>query len=154
MVWKPRVVVASILEQDGRYLVVEEEIAGRMTLNQPAGHLEYGETILDAARRETLEETGYRFEPEALLGMILAQNDDPDRVYLRFAFCGRIVEKVEGYQLDDDITDTHWLTPDEIRHHPRLIPRNELVLHSIDLYERGIRLPLDSLHDMSMEFNR
>ena len=154
MVWKPRVVVASVLERDGRYLVVEEEIAGQMTLNQPAGHLEYGESILDAVRRETLEETGYRFEPEALLGMILGQNDDPDRVYLRFAFRGRIIEQVEGYQLDDDIVAAHWLTPDEIRNHSRLIPRNELVLHSIELYERGIRLPLDSLHYMPMEFNR
>ncbi len=154
MVWKPRVVVASVLAREGRYLMVEEEIAGQMTLNQPAGHLEYGESLLDAVRRETLEETGYRFEPESLLGVILGQNEDPERVYLRFAFCGQISGQVEGYPLDDDIIATHWLSPDEIRQHPRLLPRNELVLHSIELYESGIRLPLESLHYMPMVFNR
>ena len=154
MVWKPRVVVASVLERDGRYLMVEEETNGRMTLSQPAGHLEYGETLLEAVKRETLEESAYRFEPEALLGMMMAHNDKPDHVDLRFAFCGRIIEKVADYQLDADISTTHWLTPDEIRHHERLIPRSSLVLHTIEVYERGVRLPLDSLHDMPIEFKR
>ncbi|MGB0845743.1 MAG: NUDIX domain-containing protein [Thiolinea sp.] len=151
MVWKPRVVVASVLEQNNRYLMVEEKIAGRMTLNQPAGHLEYGESIIEAAKRETLEETGYLFEPEALLGMILAKNSDPERVYLRFAFCGKVIRKIEDYQIDADIAAVHWLSEEEIRHHSRLIPRNELVLHSIELYKQGVRLPLDSLHILSME---
>ena len=146
MVWKPRAVVASIIEQDGRYLMVEETIGGQQRLNQPAGHLEYGENILEAAKRETLEETGYRFEPEALLGTILGHSADPDRVYLRFAFTGQVIEKVAGYTIDPDITATHWLTEDEIRNHPRLKPRNEFVLHSIELYKQGVRLPLDCLH--------
>ncbi|MEZ5477826.1 MAG: NUDIX hydrolase [Thiolinea sp.] len=149
MVWKPRVVVAAVVEQDGRYLLVEEEVHGRMVLNQPAGHLEYGESLLDAVRRETLEETGYRFEPEALLGMILGHSDDPDRVYLRFAFCGRILEKVADQPLDDDITAVHWLTPQQIRAHERLTPRNPLVLHTIELYQQGVRLPLDSLYNLN-----
>lgn len=146
MVWKPRVVVASVIEQNGRYLMVEEEIQGKLVMNQPAGHLEYGESLLDAVRRETLEETGYRFEPDGLLGMILIQNEDPSRVYLRFAFRGQVIEKVANYQTDPDIIASHWLTEEEIRTHPRLTPRNELVLNSIALYKQGIQLPLDCMH--------
>lgn len=151
MVWKPRVVVASVIEQDNRYLMVEEAIRGRMLLNQPAGHLEYGESLLDATRRETLEETGYYYQPEALLGMLLAQSEDPDRVYLRFTFYGRLLGKADNYQLDPDITAVHWLTEDEIRNHPQLTPRNDSVLRSIELYQQGMRLPLDCLHNMTLE---
>lgn len=146
MVWKPRVVVASIIEQNGRYLMVEEQVQGKLVINQPAGHLEFGESIIDAVRRETLEETGYRFEPDGLLGMLLIENDDPDRVYLRFAFRGKAIEKVAGYQTDPDIIASHWLTEDEIRRHPRLTPRNDLVLNSIALYQQGVHLPLDAIH--------
>nr|CAA6820674.1 MAG: Phosphatase NudJ [uncultured Thiotrichaceae bacterium] len=151
MVWKPRVVVASVIEQDNRYLMVEEAIRGHMLLNQPAGHLEYGESLLDAARRETLEETGYHYEPEAFLGASLGESDDPERVYLRFSFVGHIASKAENYQIDPDITAVHWLTEDEIRNSPNMTPRNDLVLKSIELYKQGIRLPLDSLHYMKLE---
>lgn len=151
MIWKPRVVVASVIEQDNRYLMVEEAIRGRMLLNQPAGHLEYGESLLDAARRETLEETGYHYEPEALLGTTLGESNDPGRVYLRFTFTGRLLEKAEDYQIDPDIAAVHWMTEDEIRNSPHMKPRNDLVLHSISLYKQGIRLPLDSLHYMKRE---
>ena len=150
MVWKPRVVVASIIEQNNRYLMVEEAIRGHMLLNQPAGHLEYGESLLDAARRETLEETGYHYEPEALLGTTLGESDDPERVYLRFTFTGRLLEKAGNYQIDPDITAVHWLTEDEIRNSPHMEPRNDLVLQSIELYKQGIRLPLNSLHYMKV----
>ncbi|MEZ5535818.1 MAG: NUDIX hydrolase [Thiolinea sp.] len=151
MVWKPRVVVASIIEQDNRYLMVEEEIRGQMLLNQPAGHLEYGETLLDATRRETLEETGYHYEPEALLGILLGQSEDPDRVYLRFTFCGKLLKKAENYQLDPDIAAVHWLTEDEISNSPHMTPRNDLVLESIRLYKQGVRLPLNCLHNLTLE---
>ncbi len=145
MVWKPRVVVAAVVEQEGRFLLVEETIQGVQVINQPAGHLEYGESLLDAVRRETLEETGYRFEPTAFLGTLMLHSDDPQRVYLRFTFTGTLHGKVEGYQTDPDIIATHWLTPDEIRAHPRLTPRSDLVFQAIDLYQRGVRLPLDVL---------
>ena len=145
MVWKPRVVVASVIEQDGRFLLVEECINGLQVINQPAGHLEHGESLLDAVRRETLEETGYRFEPTALLGVLMLNSADPERVYLRFTFTGNILEKVADYQLDADIIDTHWLTPDEILAHPRLTPRSDLVFQAIDLYRNGTRLPLETL---------
>jgi ADP-ribose pyrophosphatase YjhB (NUDIX family) len=146
MVWKPRVTVASVIELDGRFLMVEEMHYGQMVINQPAGHMEFGESLLDAVRRETLEETGWRFEPTALLGIFHMQREDPDRVYLRFTFAGKALEQVPGYQLDPDITAAHWLTEEEIRDTQRFTPRSDLVLRSIDTYNAGIRYPLDSLH--------
>lgn len=146
MVWKPRVVVASVIEQQGRFLLVEEIINGTQVINQPAGHLEHGESLMAAAKRETLEETGYYLEPTALLGVLLLNNaTDPDRVFLRFTFTGNLLGQAENYQIDSDIIATHWLTPEEIAQHPRLSPRSDLVFQSIDLYQQGVRLPLDSL---------
>lgn len=145
MVWKPRVVVASVIEQKGRFLLVEELINGVQVINQPAGHLEHGESLIEAVKRETLEETGYRFEPTALLGVLMLSSDDPERVYLRFTFTGTLLEKVADYQLDADIIATHWLTPEEIRAHPRLSPRSDLVFQAISLYQSGQRLPLEAL---------
>lgn len=145
MVWKPRVVVASVIEQEGRFLLVEEIINGVQVINQPAGHLEHGESLIEAVKRETLEETGYRFEPSALLGVLMLNSDDPERVYLRFTFTGQLLEKVAGYQIDSDIIATHWLTPEEIFNHPRLSPRSDLVFQAINLYQSGQRLPLESL---------
>ena len=146
MVWKPRVTVASVIEQNGRFLMVEEMHYGKMVINQPAGHMEFGESLLDAVRRETLEETGWLFEPTALLGIFHMQRDDPGRVYLRFTFTGKALEPVPNYQLDADITAAHWLTEAEIRDVQRFTPRSDLVLQSIDTYKAGIRYPLDSLH--------
>lgn len=145
MVWKPRVVVASVIEQAGRFLLVEEIVNGVQVINQPAGHLEYGESLIEAVKRETLEETGYRFEPTALLGILMLNSEDPERVYLRFTFTGNLLEKVSDYQTDLDIIATHWLTPAEIQSHPRLSPRSDLVFQAINLYQSGQRLPLDSL---------
>lgn len=145
MVWKPRVVVASVIEQEGRFLLVEEMINGVQVINQPAGHLEHGESLIEAVQRETLEETGYRFEPTALLGILMLNSDDPERVYLRFTFTGKLLEKLDNYQIDSDIIATHWLTPAEILAHPRLSPRSDLVFQAIQLYQSGQRLPLESL---------
>ena len=145
MVWKPRVVVASIIEDNGRFLFVEEVINGRVVVNQPAGHLEYGESLIEAVKRETLEETGYYFEPTAFLGALLLTSPDPERVYLRFTFTGQLLNKAENYQTDPDIIATHWLTPDELKQHPYLSPRSDLVFQALNLYQSGIRLPLDSL---------
>jgi len=146
MVCKPRVVVACVTEQQGRFLLVEEIIQGTQVINQPAGHLEHGESLIEAVKRETLEETGYYFEPTALLGVLLLNNkSDPERVFLRFTFTGDLLGQAENYQIDPDIIATHWLTPEEIAQHPRLSPRSDLVFQSINLYKQGVRLPLDSL---------
>jgi ADP-ribose pyrophosphatase YjhB (NUDIX family) len=146
MTWKPRVTVASVIEHEGRFLMVEEMHYGQLTINQPAGHMEHGESLLDAVRRETLEETGWRFEPTALLGIFHMQREDPDRVYLRFTFTGTLLEPVPNYQIDQDITEVHWLTAEQIHNQQPRMWRSELVGRSLDLYQSGIRYPLDSLH--------
>lgn len=146
MVWKPRVTVASVIEQDGRFLMVEENHQGERVLNQPAGHMEYGESLLEAVKRETLEETGWLFEPTALLGVFHMQRDNPDRVYLRFTFTGKAVQPIPDYQLDPDIITTHWLTVDEIKQSERFVLRSPLVLQAIEAYNTGIHYPLDCLH--------
>ena len=145
MVWKPHVVVASVIEQDGRFLFVEEFIRGQQVINQPAGHVEHGESLIDAVIRETLEETGYHFEPTAFLGALLLDHPDPQRVYLRFTFTGNLLGKEPNYTIDPDIIATHWLTPEELRHHPRLSPRSDLVFQALDLYYSGKHYPLDCL---------
>ncbi|MBU0656542.1 MAG: NUDIX hydrolase [Gammaproteobacteria bacterium] len=148
MAWKPRVTVASVIEHEGRFLMVEEMHSGQMVINQPAGHMEHGENLLDAVRRETLEETAYRFEPTALLGVFHRQHPDPDRVYMRFTFTGTLLEPepVAGYQIDPDITAVHWLTLEEIHAQQPRIWRSELVGRSLDAYQAGVRHSLDLLH--------
>lgn len=145
MVWKPRVTVASVIEHDGRFLMVEEMHYGKLVINQPAGHMEHGESLLDAVRRETLEETGYHFEPTALLGVFHVQDSAPDRVYLRFTFTGKLLEKAENYTIDPDITAVHWLTAEEIRDQQPRIWRSELVIRALEAYESGVNYSLDSL---------
>ncbi len=146
MVWKPRAVVASVIEERGRFLMVEEQVDGRRVLNQPAGHLEYGESLIAAVRRETREETGLVFEPEALLGIMQLDSPDPDRVYLRFVFTGSHHRPAQPAPLDPDILALHWLSADEICRHPQLTPRSALVLAAIRLYQEGVRHPLELLH--------
>ena len=146
MVWKPRVTVASVIEHNNRFLMVEEMHCGQLTINQPAGHMEHGESLLDAVRRETLEETGWNFEPTALLGIFHMQRDDPERVYLRFTFTGTLLEPVPGYQIDPDISAVHWLTREQIRQQQPCVWRSDLVGRSLDMYESGVRHSLDSLH--------
>src|SRR5882672_10221362 len=87
MRWNPEVTVAAIVEREGRFLMVEERIRGRLVLNQPAGHLEDRETLLEAVVRETREETAWRLTPQALVGTYLWRSPD-ERTFLRFAFCG------------------------------------------------------------------
>ena len=89
MAWKPDVTVAAVAERDGRFLFVEERAGGRIVLNQPAGHLEDGESLLDAVVRETLEETAWAFRPQAIVGVYLWRARAPQgRTFLRVAFCG------------------------------------------------------------------
>ena len=145
MTWQPHITVATIVEDNGRFLMVEELKGGRAVLNQPAGHLDPNETLTEAGVRETLEETGWNFEPTALLGIFHMHRDDPNRVYLRFTFTGTLLEPVPGYQIDPDITAVHFLTREQIRNQQPCIWRSELVGRSLDMYESGVRHSLDSL---------
>lgn len=140
--------VAALIEQDGRYLLVEERTAAGLRLNTPAGHLEPGESPQDGAAREALEETGRRFTPTALLGVYLAASPDADGVpttWLRIAYCGSAGEPKPGHALDEGIVRTVWMTPGEVqasqdRH------RSPLVWRCVDDHLRGRRFPLDAVH--------
>lgn len=140
--WLPHVVVAAIVERDGRFLLVEEHTAEGLRLNQPAGHWERGETLLDAVRREALEETAHHVEPQALLGCYSTHYPRRDITYLRFAY----VCSVSGFdaerKLDDGIVRAVWLTPDELAASP-IAHRSPLVMRCVQDYLGGRRFPLD-----------
>lgn len=144
-VWTPRVTVASILERDGRYLLVEERVSGQPVLNQPAGHLEDGESLLAAVVRETREETAWDFTPEALVGVYRWRG--PDKTFLRFVFSGRLDRHHAGQPLDPDILRTRWLSWEELRD-GRHEMRSPLVLQCLEDYRRGRRFPLELLRDL------
>lgn len=140
----PHLTVAAVIERDGRFLLVEEAPRGRRVVNQPAGHVEAHETVLDAVVREVREETGLRFVPEALLGFYQWPRQDGE-TYFRVTFCGR-VDSGPAQPRDPDILGTHWLSAEEVRAlvgqgNPAL--RSRLVVDCIDDYLSGKRLPLD-----------
>ena len=139
---RPDVTVAALTERDGRFLTVEERIRGRIVFNQPAGHVEEGESLLQAVCRETLEETAWRFTPHALLGIYLWQPESGARATLRFAFRGEAHDHDPSRPLDRGILQAHWLTRPELRERePQL--RTPLVLRCIDDYLAGRQYPLD-----------
>jgi len=147
MIWKPHVTVAAIVEREGKFLLIEEQAEGKVVLNQPAGHLDPGERLIDAVVRETLEETAWHFRPEARLGVYLWQKPDSDITYLRFAFTGQLLRHDPGRTLDHGILRAVWLTAEEIaRAADRL--RSPQVLRCIDDYRSGKRYPLDALCDL------
>ena len=147
MVWTPRVTVAVIAERQQRFLMVEEQIAGARRFNQPAGHLEDNESLLDAVMRECLEETAWHFQPQALVGIYRWRNDQNGDTYLRFTFSGNCLAQPEPRQLDADILAAHWMTLDEIQSRSGLL-RSPLVMRSIHDYLQGRCYPLDVLADL------
>src|SRR3989338_8610119 len=148
MIWKPNVVVAAIVERDGKFLLVEERPeAGESVLNQPAGHLDEGESLVAAVVRETLEETAWRFEPQALLGVYRWPHPVKGMTYLRFAFTGRAVRHEPERRLDHGIVRALWLTPEEIRA-SRARHRSPLVERCLNDYLAGRRYPLGLLQDL------
>ncbi len=143
MALKPDVTVAAIVERDGQFLMVQERAARRVVLNQPAGHLEDGESLLQAVVRETLEETGYAFVPHAVTGLYLWRGTG-HRTFLRVAFAGSVGDRAAGVKLDRAIIRTAWLGVEALRQRePEL--RSPLVLTCIDDYLRGTRYPLELL---------
>lgn len=147
--WKPSVTVAAVVERGGRYLLVEERTAEGLRLNNPAGHLDPGETPEQAAARECLEETACAFMPQALLGVYLARFARPARdgraaediTYLRFAYTGTVGEPEPGRALDAPVERTLWLTLDEVRASVAR-HRSPLVLRCIEDHAAGVRHPL------------
>ena len=142
--WKPNVTVAAVIERDGRFLMVEEETADGLRLNQPAGHLEPGESLVEAAVREVLEETAHAFRPAALIGVYLWRLMPQDITYVRFTFSGTADGPVAGQALDRGIVRALWMTEAELR---ESVPRHRspLVLRSFEDWLAGRRHPLDVL---------
>src|SRR3954468_10026836 len=118
MSWNAEVTVAAVVLRGDRFLVVEESIAGRLVFNQPAGHLEPGETLLDAVIREAREETAWRFTPQALVGTYLWRNPRDGRGFLRFAFCGEVDDHRPAQALDSGIVRATWMTGHELASQP------------------------------------
>ncbi|MCF8210065.1 MAG: NUDIX hydrolase [Rhodoferax sp.] len=145
--WKPHVTVAAIIAREGRFLLVEEATTDGLRLNNPAGHLEAGESPEQACVRETLEETAYSFVPKGLIGIYLSrvQRTDTDITYVRFAFCGELGTFHPERVLDGGIVRTLWLTPDEVRQSADR-HRSPLVLRCMEDYLLGRRYPLDLVH--------
>ena len=146
--FRPSVTVAAVIERGGRYLLVEEQTSEGLRLNNPAGHLEPGESLLQAVVRETLEETACAFEPQALVGVYLARLARPahgDEVtYLRFAICGAAAEPDPARALDHGIVRTLWLTPAEIEA-SRARHRSPLVWRCVQDHLRGQRFDLSAV---------
>ncbi len=147
IVWRPRVTVATIVPRDDRYLLVEEEIRGRLLLNQPAGHLEPGESLLDAARRETREETGWDVALDCLVGIHQWVNPELDRHFLRFTFAARPLRHHPEQPLDTGIRAAIWMNRTEIAAAADRL-RSPLILASIDAWTGGRRLPLALLQQL------
>jgi 8-oxo-dGTP pyrophosphatase MutT (NUDIX family) len=143
-IWKPNVTVAAVAERDGRFLLVEEHTPDGILFNQPAGHLDPGESLAEGVARETLEETAYSFAPAALLGVYQYRRADADVTYLRFAFVGEITGHDPGRPLDEGIIRAAWFTPAEIRA-SRERHRSPLVVRCLEDYLAGHRYPLELL---------
>jgi 8-oxo-dGTP pyrophosphatase MutT (NUDIX family) len=145
----PDVTVAAVAEVAGRFLLVEERINGRLLFNQPAGHVEHGETLFAAVVREAREETAWHFDPQALLGIYLWQNPLSERAVLRFAFSGAVSDHDVTRVLDEGIVRTHWLTPEELDlRHSRL--RSPLVQRCVRDYLAGRRHDLRGVAELDL----
>jgi phosphatase NudJ len=152
--WKPSVTVAAVIEKqiDGlqKFLLIEEETRDGLKLNNPAGHLDPGESPVHGCVRETLEETAFHFKPTAIVGVYLSRFERSasgsegalDITYLRFAFCGELGEHVAGKALDKGIVRTVWMTADEIRASTAM-HRSPLLLRCLEDYLAGKRYPLE-----------
>ena len=147
-IWKPSVTVAAIIERDGKFLLVEEETSDGIRFNQPAGHLDPDESLIDAVSREALEETSFDFTPEALVGVYMSRyvssRTKEEVTYLRFAFSGSLGRQ-HDQPLDEGIIRTVWMTRDELLA-CQSMHRSPLVLQCVDDYLNGKRSPLSLIY--------
>jgi phosphatase NudJ len=147
--WRPSVTVAAVIERDGRFLMIEEETSEGLRINNPAGHLDPGETPAEGCAREALEETAWHFQPTALLGVYISRfqrsTTGEDITYLRVAFTGELGAEEVGRPLDTGIVRTLWMTPEELRATAER-HRSPLVLRCLDDYLAGVRHPLSAIY--------
>jgi len=149
MTWKPHATVAAIVEKNGKFLMVEEKVGGEIVYNQPAGHLEPNESLIEAVIRETQEETAWKFTPEALIGVYLWPQPKTDRTFLRFAFCGSCSDHQGEQALDDGILQALWLSKEELQNSKKL--RSPMVIQNINDYLAGQRYPLEIISTVDYE---
>lgn len=147
MRWTPHVTVACVIEQQGQFLLVEELADGQRVLNQPAGHLEPHETLLEAAVREVLEETAWQVEVTDLLGFYTYRSPHNDTSYHRWCFIAKAIQHLPQRALDTDILQTLWLDAEQIRQQQSRL-RSPMVLQAFEDYRAGIRYPLTLLREL------
>jgi 8-oxo-dGTP pyrophosphatase MutT (NUDIX family) len=145
----PEITVAAITETDGRFLVVEERINQRLVFNQPAGHVERGESLLTAVIREVREETAWRFEPKSLIGVYLWCSPESGVTTMRFAFSGAVDDHQSAQPLDHGIVGTHWLSRTDLQEREQRL-RSPLVLRCIHDYLEGKRQPIASVAHLDL----
>lgn len=150
VIWRPHVTVATVVPKDGRFLLVEEDVRGRIVLNQPAGHLDPDEPLQHAAVRETLEETGWEVELHSLLCVQQWRNSESGNEFVRFTFAAMPVRHHADRPLDAGILRALWLTHEEIVAEGARL-RSPMILASIDDWRAGHRIPLDAIRWMSSD---
>lgn len=147
---RPDLTVAAVIERDGKFLLVEERVGTRMVFNQPAGHVERAEQLVSAVIRETLEETAWHFQPEALLGVYFWEQPDKQRTFMRFAFTGRVTDHDSSRRLDRGIERAVWMSHDDIVARTSRL-RSPMVIRCIEDYLAGQRYPLELVRDFIRE---
>lgn len=145
MRWKANVTVAAVIEKDGRFLMIEESIDGQKVINQPAGHLERNESLLNAVKREVLEETAWEFEPEKIVGIYLYPGPNTEIAFLRICFSGSSFQHYPDQKLDEGIIQALWMSRKELEQRKENL-RSPLVTNCIDDYLKGQKYSLDLLH--------
>jgi 8-oxo-dGTP pyrophosphatase MutT (NUDIX family) len=148
MIWAPHVTVAAVVEREGQFLLVEECVNGERVLNQPAGHLDDGENLIEAVIRETLEETAWHFVPTALLGLYRWRHPRMYFTYLRVTFCGEVTRHDPNFNLDEGIVGNVWMSQRQVAAMPQRL-RSPMVLRCIEDYLMGVRHSLSILCDIS-----
>lgn len=146
MSWAPQITVACVIEKDGNFLIVEEESFGQVVYNQPAGHVEPGETLIAAAIRETREETGWQVKPTELLGLYVYTSPHNQVTYYRTCFIAEAIEHDPNQALDDGIIQALWLSPDTLKAQAEKW-RSPIVYKCVDDYLNGQRYPLDYIYE-------
>ncbi len=146
--WKTEITVAAVIERDAKFLVVEESVGNQLVYNQPAGHLDEHETLVEAVIRETFEETGYTFSPDFISGIYVWKSPRRGTTIMRTAFCGHVTAHDDQAPLDDGIHQAVWLTREELQNSGRL--RSPFVLKCIDDYLDEIRHPLTLVNHLGV----
>lgn len=145
---RPDLTVAAIVERNGQFLLVEERVGDRMVFNQPAGHVERGETLIEAVVREALEETAWQFAPQALVGTYFWEEPERQRSFMRFAFCGTVDAHDPQRRLDRGIERAVWLSRDQLQMRASRL-RSPMVMLCIDDYLAGRRHSLDLIRHVN-----